>query len=287
MHPGAWAMSLAASFRSGPDRFIAALALVSKALARLLTPPAWRFAASLLHVSASGSQYGNNNLPDSSNMCHESTSVALPQTIGVPVGTVKIEDFEHTDCVMFFGQNVGVNSPRMLHQLQEVRERGVPIITFNPLRERGLESFTNPQSPIEMLTLSETKISTQYHQLQPGSDLAVLVGMSKALLAMDDEAKVAGTGRVIDVDFIEQDTSGFDAFVASMNHFQWPEIEACSGLSRAAIESAARVYGNADAVIICYARGRHFSGARPFECPGPAHSRDHGKARARSARSPR
>ena len=95
--------------------------------------------------------YGNNNLPDSSNMCHESTSVALPQTIGVPVGTVKIEDFEHTDCVMFFGQNVGVNSPRMLHQLQEVRERGVPIITFNPLRERGLESFTNPQSPIEML----------------------------------------------------------------------------------------------------------------------------------------
>ena len=84
--------------------------------------------------------YGNNNLPDSSNMCHESTSVALPQTIGVPVGTVKIEDFEHTDCVMFFGQNVGVNSPRMLHQLQEVRERGVPIITFNPLRERGLET---------------------------------------------------------------------------------------------------------------------------------------------------
>ena len=115
--------------------------------------------------------YGNNNLPDSSNMCHESTSVALPQTIGVPVGTVKIEDFEHTDCVMFFGQNVGVNSPRMLHQLQEVRERGVPIITFNPLRERGLESFTNPQSPLEMLTLSETKISTQYHQLQPGGDL--------------------------------------------------------------------------------------------------------------------
>ena len=105
--------------------------------------------------------YGNNNLPDSSNMCHESTSVALPQTIGVPVGTVKIEDFDHTDCVMFFGQNVGVNSPRMLHQLQEVRERGVPIITFNPLRERGLESFTNPQSPLEMLTLAETQISTQ------------------------------------------------------------------------------------------------------------------------------
>jgi molybdopterin-dependent oxidoreductase alpha subunit len=206
--------------------------------------------------------YGNNNLPDSSNMCHESTSVALPQAIGVPVGTVKIEDFEHTDCVMFFGQNVGVSSPRMLHQLQEVRERGVPIITFNPLRERGLESFTNPQSPVEMLTLSETQISTQYHQLHPGGDLAVLVGMSKALLAMDDEAKTAGTERVIDVDFIERHTSGFDDFVTSMDHFQWPEIEACSGLSRAAIESAASVYRNTKAVIACYGMGltQHRSG---------------------------
>ena len=260
--------------------------------------------------------YGNNNLPDSSNMCHESTSVALPQTIGVPVGTVKIEDFEHTDCVMFFGQNVGVNSPRMLHQLQEVRERGVPIITFNPLRERGLESFTNPQSPIEMLTLSETKISTQYHQLQPGSDLAVLVGMSKALLAMDDEAKAAGNERVIDVDFIEQDTSGFDAFVASMDHFQWPEIEACSGFSsrrhRIGGERLWQRQGRyhllwhgpdtapfggardpdaeqfaAHARQYRQARGRHLSGARPFECPGPAHGRDHGKARARPARSSR
>jgi anaerobic selenocysteine-containing dehydrogenase len=77
-------------------------------------------------------------------MCHESTSVALPETIGVPVGTVKIEDFADTDCMFFFAQNVGVNSPRMLHQLQEVHERGVPIITFNPLKERGLERFTNP-----------------------------------------------------------------------------------------------------------------------------------------------
>jgi molybdopterin-dependent oxidoreductase alpha subunit len=206
--------------------------------------------------------YGNNNLPDSSNMCHESTSVALPQAIGVPVGTVKIEDFEHTDCVMFFGQNVGVNSPRMLHQLQEVRKRGVPIITFNPLRERGLERFTNPQSPVEMLTLSETQLSTQYHQLHPGGDLAVLVGMSKALLAMDDEAKIAGTERVIDVDFIERHTSGFDDFVMSMDRFQWSEIEACSRLSRAAIESAASVYRNSKDVIACYGMGltQHRSG---------------------------
>jgi molybdopterin-dependent oxidoreductase alpha subunit len=110
--------------------------------------------------------YGNNNLPDSSNMCHESTSVALPKSIGVPIGTVVLDDFEKTDCILFFGQNVGVNSPRMLHQLQEARKRGVPIITFNPLRERGLVSFTNPQSPLEMLSGAETPISTQYHQLR-------------------------------------------------------------------------------------------------------------------------
>src|SRR5581483_7437237 len=92
--------------------------------------------------------YGCNNLPDSSNMCHESTSVALPESIGVPVGTVTLEDFKQTDCILFFGQNVGSNSPRMMHQLQEAADRNAQIITFNPLRERGLERFTNPRSPM-------------------------------------------------------------------------------------------------------------------------------------------
>jgi len=206
--------------------------------------------------------YGNNNLPDSSNMCHESTSVALPQTIGVPVGTVKLDDFPRTECVLFFGQNVGVNSPRMLHQLQGIRNRGVPIITFNPLRERGLERFTNPQSPVQMLMLEETQISTQYHQLLPGGDLAALVGMSKALLAMDEEAKASGGERAIDIDFIAQNTSGFENFVATMQQFQWPHIEACSGLRRTDIEAAARVYRESEATIACYGMGltQHRSG---------------------------
>ena len=206
--------------------------------------------------------YGNNNLPDSSNMCHESTSVALPQTIGVPVGTVKLDDFPKTECILFFGQNVGVNSPRMLHQLQGVRNRGVPIITFNPLRERGLERFTNPQSPVQMLMLEETQISTQYHQLLPGGDLAALVGMSKALLTMDEEAKASGGERAIDIDFIAQNTSGFENFVATMQQFQWPHIEACSGLRRTDIETAARVYRESEATIACYGMGltQHRSG---------------------------
>jgi molybdopterin-dependent oxidoreductase alpha subunit len=206
--------------------------------------------------------YGCNNLPDSSNMCHESTSVALPASIGVPVGTVKIDDFDDTDCVMFFGQNVGVNSPRMLHQLQDARKRGVPIITFNPLREKGLEFFTNPQSPVEMLTGSETQISTQYHQLNPGGDLAALTGIAKVLLALDDEAKAAGNERVIDVEFIAGNTSGFDEFAHAMRLFEWSQIEACSGLKRADIEAAAIVYANARAVIACYGMGltQHRSG---------------------------
>jgi molybdopterin-dependent oxidoreductase alpha subunit len=207
--------------------------------------------------------YGSNNLPDSSNMCHESTSVALPETIGVPVGTVKIEDFDHTDCMFFFGQNVGVNSPRMLHQLDEVRQRDVPIITFNPLRERGLERFTNPQNPFKMLTLSETKISTQYHQLNPGGDLAAIVGLCKALIAADDKAKALHQSeRILDVDFIAEHTDGYGAFEAAVRGFDWPEIERCSGLTREAIEAAAEVYAHSTAVIVCYGMGltQHRSG---------------------------
>jgi molybdopterin-dependent oxidoreductase alpha subunit len=207
--------------------------------------------------------YGSNNLPDSSNMCHESTSVALPETIGVPIGTVKIEDFGHTDCMFFFGQNVGVNSPRMLHQLQEVRQRGAPIITFNPLRERGLERFTNPQSPAQMLTLSETKISTQYHQLNPGGDLAAIVGLCKALIAADDKAREAHQNeRILDIEFIAEHTSGYDAFERAVRGFEWSEIENCTGLKREEIEAAANVYAHSNAVIACYGMGltQHRSG---------------------------
>ena len=121
--------------------------------------------------------YGNNNLPDSSNMCHETTSVALKKRIGVPVGTIKLEDFEHCDLILFFGQNVGSNSPRLLHPLRTAVKRGCQIITFNPLIERGLERFTDPQNPVEMLTGGETALSTQYHQVRAGGDIAVLMGM--------------------------------------------------------------------------------------------------------------
>ncbi|MFJ5300247.1 FdhF/YdeP family oxidoreductase [Pseudomonas sp. NPDC088368] len=195
--------------------------------------------------------YGNNNLPDSSNMCHESTSVGLQESIGVPVGTVTLADFEYTDCIFFFGQNVGSNSPRMLHPLQEARKRNVPIITFNPLRERGLERFVNPQSPREMLGPASTVISTQYHQVAIGGDTAAVMGIAKALLNMD---RVSG-GSVLDHDFIAEHTDGFDTFVADVDRHTWPELENRSGLNRSALEAAATVYARSERVMIIYGMG--------------------------------
>jgi molybdopterin-dependent oxidoreductase alpha subunit len=199
--------------------------------------------------------YGNNNLPDSSNMCHESTSVALPETIGTPVGTVRLEDFDHCDAIFIFGQNTGVSSPRMLHQLQDARKRGVPIVTFNPLRERGLEEFVNPQSPTEMLTPAHTRISTQYLQVKNGGDLGALTGMCKALLAADDKARDEGRSRVLDMAFIAEHTEGFDGFAASVRRTTWAEIERESGLARAQLEAAATTFANAKAVIGIYGMG--------------------------------
>lgn len=199
--------------------------------------------------------YGNNNLPDSSNMCHEPTSAALPQSIGSPVGTVRLEDFEETDLLLFFGQNVGSNSPRMLHPLQEARRRGASIIAFNPLKERGLERFTDPQSPVEMLTRSSTRISTQYHQVKAGGDLAAITGLCKALITADRDAREAGRTPVLDHAFITEHTHGFDDFVRFCDGVDWTAIERRSGLSRLALEGAATVYGRARAVIGVYGMG--------------------------------
>jgi molybdopterin-dependent oxidoreductase alpha subunit len=199
--------------------------------------------------------YGNNNLPDSSNMCHESTSVGLPPSIGVPVGTITLEDFEHTDCILFFGHNTGVTAPRMLHPLQECAKRGVQIITFNPLRERGHERFTNPQSPAEMLIEQPTRISSQYHQMRIGGDKATLIGLCKAVFELDDLAKSGSGRRVLDSEFIAQHTHGFAEFEAFVRAASWDEIVARSGLAKSAIEDAATVYANAKAAMIAYGMG--------------------------------
>lgn len=199
--------------------------------------------------------YGNNNLPDSSNMCHETTSVGMKQSVGAPVGTIVLDDFEATDCIFFFGQNVGSNSPRLLHDLQRASRRGVPIVTFNPLRERGLERFRSPQDPLQMLTGNDTRISSHYYQVKAGGDIAVIMGMCKGLIAADDEAQRTGSSRVLDAAFIAEHTHGFEAFAARARATSWSDIERESSLSRADIEAAAAVYANAKAVIGAWGMG--------------------------------
>ncbi|WP_375398474.1 FdhF/YdeP family oxidoreductase [uncultured Sphingomonas sp.] len=199
--------------------------------------------------------FGNQNLPDSSNMCHESTSVGLKAAIGVPVGTTRLEDFEKCDAILFFGQNVGSNAPRMLHDLRSARKRGVEIITFNPLKERGLERFTDPQNPIEMATLKETAISTQYHQVKTGGDIAAMMGIAKFLVEWHDAAVASGAPPVLDLDFIKAHTHGFGDFVHAVNQVGWDEIEHESGLAKADLEAAARIYAKAKAVLAIYGMG--------------------------------
>lgn len=195
--------------------------------------------------------YGHNNLPDSSNMCHETTSVALNALIGSPVGTCVLDDFEQCDAIFFFGQNTGTNSPRFLHPLQKAVERGCRVVTFNPIREKGLLEFTNPQRPAQMLTGGETPISCQYLQVRAGGDIAAIMGLCKYVLAQDERRG----GALIDHAFIAAHCTGFDAFRAQVAATPWDRIEQESGLSRADIEEAGRVYVEAERVIGVYGMG--------------------------------
>ena len=197
-----------------------------------------------------GRLMGCNNFPDSSNMCHESTSVALPQTIGVPVGTVFLDDFKKSDCIFFFGQNVGSNAPRMLHPLKEASDRGVPIITFNPLRERGLERFTDPQNPLEMATDTSVRISSSYHQVKAGGDTAAIMGMIKAMVAREDAGEP-----VMDRAFLAEHTHGYEALAAAARDCAWEMIETRSGLTRGALEGAAAIYCRSSAAMFIYGMG--------------------------------
>lgn len=199
--------------------------------------------------------YGHNNLPDSSNMCHETTSVGLKKVIGSPVGTCKLEDFEKCDAIFFFGQNTGQNSPRFLHPLQEAVKRGCRIVTFNPLREKGLVAFTNPQSPSEMLTGKETPISELYLQVRPSGDIAALMGLCKYVIESERTQWAEQKHHLIDVDFLAQHVHGYEDFVAAIDATSWNEIERESGLTRADLGTAGEIYCNSHKVIGIYGMG--------------------------------
>ncbi len=194
--------------------------------------------------------FGTNNLPDSSNYCHESSGMALGSTLGVGKATITREDFAHADAIFVFGQNPATNHPRMLGDLREAALRGCRIAAFNPMLEPGLRGFADPQSPLETLTGRGTPIASDYFQVRVGGDLAAITGMCKAVL----EAEEAG-GRVLDRDFIARHTSGFEAFAAAVRAQSWQQVEQDSGLTREAIERAAAIYIGSNATIATWCMG--------------------------------
>lgn len=199
--------------------------------------------------------YGTNNFPDCSNMCHEASGVALRQAIGVGKGTVLLEDFEKADAIFVIGQNPGTNHPRMLGDLRRAARRGARVVVFNPVRERGLERFSDPQDKIEMLRGGSTDIASHYLQPQLGGDMAAVRGMAKAVFAADDTAVAAGLPPVLDHDFLADHCTGLADYRAAVDATGWPEIEDQSGLTRQEIEQAADVYMNAERVICTWAMG--------------------------------
>ena len=207
-------------------------------------------------------EYGTNNFPDCSNMCHEATSVGLPQSLGVGKGTVLLEDFDKTDCILIFGQNPGTNSPRMMTSLRNAARRGVPILSFNPFQERALVRFQAPQSPLEMATMGSTKISSRLYQVRVGGDIAAVKGIMKVMVERDEVARASEQPEILAWDFIRGHTVGIEALISDLKSTDWADIERQSGLSRQDIEYAAEVYMKAEQAIVVYGMGitQHHNG---------------------------
>ena len=199
--------------------------------------------------------YGTNNFPDCSNMCHEASGVALSQSVGVGKGTVTFDDFEHADAIFVWGQNPGTNHPRMLEPLREAVKRGAQVVCVNPLKERGLERFQNPQHPIEMLTNGDSPTNTAYFRPALGGDMALLRGMAKFLLQWERDAQAANAPSVFDHAFLNEHTQGVLDYLATIDDTPWEKIVEQSGLTLVEIEQSARMYAKGKNVIMCWAMG--------------------------------
>ncbi|MEM0964940.1 MAG: FdhF/YdeP family oxidoreductase [Verrucomicrobiota bacterium] len=195
-------------------------------------------------------QYGTNNLPDCSNMCHESSGAALKQTIGIGKGTVTLKDIENTSCLLVIGQNPGTNHPRMLTSMEHTVKNGGKIVSVNPLLETGLKAFANPQKVSGILGKS-TPLASLHLPVRINGDLPFLKGMLKCVL----EAESAAPGTVVDRKFIDSFTNGFEATCEEINASPWEEITKQSGLSEEQIRTAAKVFIDAKEAITCWAMG--------------------------------
>ena len=199
--------------------------------------------------------YGTNNFPDCSNMCHEASGVALIEAIGIGKGTVLLEDFEKADAIFCVGQNPGTNHPRMLGDLRRAAERGAEVVVLNPVRERGLERFADPQNTVEMLRGSSRPIASHYLQPRSGGDMAAFRGIAKIVFARDAEALAAGRPSLLDRAFLDHHTAGLDAYRAAVEATTWEAILDQSGLTMDEIAAMADVYLGAQRVIATWAMG--------------------------------
>lgn len=193
---------------------------------------------------------GTNNLPDCSNMCHESSGTALNPTIGIGKGTVSLEDFEHTDLVFVVGQNPGTNHPRMLSALSDARKRGARVVAINPLPEAGFFGFKDPQTVGGMLGKAEP-VASDFLQIKVGGDLALFQAFGHLLL----EAEAKNPGSVVDHEFINQVTDGFEAYRQARATLDWEATEKATGLTREQITEIADLLIKSKATIICWALG--------------------------------
>jgi len=194
-------------------------------------------------------QYGTNNLPDCSNMCHESSGAGLSETVGIGKGSVKLEDFYKAEVIMIMGQNPGTNHPRMLTALEKAKKNGAKIISVNPLPETGLMRFKHPQSPIDMLG-SGTALTDLFLQVRVNGDVPLLKAMIKMLLQKEE-----AFGNVVDHDFIKQHTSGYDAFLKDLEQYDIEELIAQTNISKEKIEEAVDLLAEKQKIIVCWAMG--------------------------------
>jgi molybdopterin-dependent oxidoreductase alpha subunit len=195
-------------------------------------------------------QFGTNNLPDCSNMCHESSGTGMKETLGFGKGTVTLEDFDLADAIFVIGQNPGTNHPRMLTSLMQAKRRGCKIVHINPLPETGLNRFKHPQEFWTWLGKG-TELADLFLQVRINGDVALLKGIMKELF----DAEERWPGQVLDQTFINDHTRGFEEFKAALRTVHWGDILEQSGVTKVKIEDAARIFTESERVIFCWAMG--------------------------------
>lgn len=195
-------------------------------------------------------EYGTNNLPDCSNMCHESSGVALNESVGIGKGSIKLEDFGKAEVIIILGQNPGTNHPRMLSALQEAKENGATIISVNPLPETGLIGFSNPQTVKGALGI-KARLTDIFLQVKLNGDMALLKAIELLLLAEEEKAP----GTVFDHEFIKNHTAGYDEFIAGLKRYKAEELAAAAGISMDQIRQTADVLKGKKRIIACWAMG--------------------------------